>query len=373
MELAIKVLSWLVKARRTLTVRELQLAVSVDQGCTTFDDQSLPDKKTLLDVCAGLATIDAKTDTIRLAHYTVQEYLLENMIIPKDADLKLVIACTTFLSSDMFAEGACTSNSSLVQRYTSYPFLEYAARNLSSHLKLCDENVSKELVLRFLRSSGGVSAYLQALYSPKDYGYDSDHSCIGYWDNYHRTYCKAEIMLHAAATLGHCSAVRELLEDTQSTALDTRGAELMYLAKFWKHHALIQLLVEKGVNRTAAQTRQWTEMHVLLARPMRGQTEVATSRLNQYKLETEFHDNDQVTHITYRTDLAAREERVATKTTWVSKRKIGEGGFAAIWLEEEVGSGELRAVKKVSRNVAQDVRELEIMARVVDVRTCRPR
>ncbi|RPB08944.1 hypothetical protein P167DRAFT_478493, partial [Morchella conica CCBAS932] len=73
-ELAMRVLTWIVKARSVLSVRELQLAVSVDEKCTVFEEFSLPDRKTLLDVCGGFASIDEK-DRVVLVHLTVHEYL----------------------------------------------------------------------------------------------------------------------------------------------------------------------------------------------------------------------------------------------------------------------------------------------------------
>jgi hypothetical protein len=91
-ELALKILFWLANARRVLTVRELQVAVSIENDCPTFEKTALADRNTLLDVCAGLMTIDQENneeendlkDTVRLAHYTIQEYLLRKSIIPND-------------------------------------------------------------------------------------------------------------------------------------------------------------------------------------------------------------------------------------------------------------------------------------------------
>lgn len=55
-DLALKTLSWVVKAQRVLTVSELQMALSVEQGQADFDVKNLPDRKTVLGVCASLVT-----------------------------------------------------------------------------------------------------------------------------------------------------------------------------------------------------------------------------------------------------------------------------------------------------------------------------
>lgn len=143
-ELAFKIISWFVKAQRVPIVRELQLAVSVEQDSTIFDEMALPDRNTLLDVCASLVTVDGKEGTVRLAHYTVQEYLLRKSIVPEDADLRLAMACTTFLSLDIFTGGACISESSFESRLDSWPFLDYTAQNLSLHVRMCDKTLTKE-------------------------------------------------------------------------------------------------------------------------------------------------------------------------------------------------------------------------------------
>lgn len=194
-ELAFKVLTWLVRARRILTVRELQLAVSMSGDCTTFDNSALPDRNTLLDVCASLVMVDEKEDTIRLVHYTVQEYLLRNAIISDDigSNSMITAVCITFLSFDIFLEGACTSDKSLQDRWNLYPFLDYAAKQLSSHLGGCNEALSTEPILRFLSEEGNVASYVQALYVQRGAGREGAYGI----------YPKGQKALHVAATLGH--------------------------------------------------------------------------------------------------------------------------------------------------------------------------
>lgn len=98
-ELAIRVLSWLVKARKVLTIHQLHEAVTADEGCTTFEESDLPHMQTMIDVCARLVNFDKDSDTIRLIHYTAQEYLLTHPIILENANFKVVGACITYLSS----------------------------------------------------------------------------------------------------------------------------------------------------------------------------------------------------------------------------------------------------------------------------------
>lgn len=99
-DLAFKVLSWLVMAKRVLSLRQILMAVSIEEGTTNLDDQEdLPEISTLLEVCASLVTIDKKSKTIRLAHYTIQEYLELSSAFSQNAKTIASISCTTFFSS----------------------------------------------------------------------------------------------------------------------------------------------------------------------------------------------------------------------------------------------------------------------------------
>src|ERR1700753_279501 len=80
-DLGMKVLMWLHIAYRPLTVQELQVALAVEPGDQelAMDNIMLPQR--LLDCCLGLVVIDAKTDTVRFVHYTLEEYFKKNSSI----------------------------------------------------------------------------------------------------------------------------------------------------------------------------------------------------------------------------------------------------------------------------------------------------
>ncbi|KAH0603494.1 uncharacterized protein H6S33_007816 [Morchella sextelata] len=186
-ELALKILFWLANARRVLTVRELQVTVSIENDCPTFEKTALADRNTLLDVCAGLMTIDQENneeendlkDTVRLAHYTIQEYLLRKSITPNDGDMQIATACITFISYDHFTQGACTPHKSdesngpdgsngsdepdKSDEYRSYlhTFLKYVVVYLTIHLGECDETLTTQLVLQFLENPQVFLVYVE--------------------------------------------------------------------------------------------------------------------------------------------------------------------------------------------------------------------
>jgi hypothetical protein len=90
-ELAFRILCWLTMAWRVLSIEELQVAVSVERNQCALDPDDLRTPERLIEVCAGLAVMGKETNTIRLAHATVREYLLETPdILPPDPNWVLV-------------------------------------------------------------------------------------------------------------------------------------------------------------------------------------------------------------------------------------------------------------------------------------------
>jgi hypothetical protein len=287
-DLAFKILSWLVIARRTLTVDEVRTAVSIRLNKYEPDELNLPDTTTMLDVCASLVTIDGRSNTIRLAHYTVQEYLIKSSIFPKFTDLKFAMACATYLSFNAFAQGVCMSYDSLEARTQSYPFLDYAARYLPSHLRSCDEEFPTDVVLKFLGSPGSIASCLQVVhfhqglwnshnaypkgYAPIHLASEIGHQMTVQWLLDHGAEISAQdeakqTALHKAASEGHEAVIRLLLErgDDISTR-DITGTIPLLLAAYRGHEAAVELLLEKGSDISASGFDERTALHVAAAR-----------------------------------------------------------------------------------------------------------
>lgn len=203
-QLALNILSWLVKARRILNVEELRVAVSVMPGQYELDEWDLPDRTILTDVCAGLVRIDDKTDTIRLVHYTTQEYLKKE--IPKDADFYIAMACTTYLSFNVFAGGTARNTKSRLGK--SYPFLVYAARYFLYHLKACDQRSTTALLLKFLASPGNVFTSRKVIKSSKTPHHSNP--------------------LHLAVSIGHYEVACLLLEGADLSLSDNDQLRLLF-------------------------------------------------------------------------------------------------------------------------------------------------
>ncbi len=74
-QLARQVISWIFYAKRPLKVSELRAILAVGPEDTKFDPSGLHERDLILEVCCGLVFIDEQDETIRLVHYSLQEYL----------------------------------------------------------------------------------------------------------------------------------------------------------------------------------------------------------------------------------------------------------------------------------------------------------
>ncbi|KAL7938651.1 hypothetical protein V8C35DRAFT_288776 [Trichoderma chlorosporum] len=163
-ELAKQVLTWLICAKRVLSVAELRHAVAVKQGAAELDEDFIPDQETLGSVCAGLVTIDTESGVIRLAHYTIQEYFdREAVLWLRDAEANITRVCLTYLSFRVFGSGYCETRDEFQRRTQLYPLYKYAANCWGLHAREISTVQMEQLILSFLSSEAKVSASSQAI------------------------------------------------------------------------------------------------------------------------------------------------------------------------------------------------------------------
>ena len=125
--LGMRVLVWLHLAKRPLKLEEIQHALAVERGDIKFDVEAIPAKKRLLDCCLGLVIVDEETSTIRLVHYTLEEYFRvhSSTVFPYGYSTAAEI-CLTYLNlRELSVE--CKTYANMMQQLKKFPFLEYAS------------------------------------------------------------------------------------------------------------------------------------------------------------------------------------------------------------------------------------------------------
>ena len=71
--LAMAALMWISRSEHPIHIGELCHALAVEIGSRCMERDNIPSEKTLLASCMGLVTVD-ESSTVRLVHFTLQEY-----------------------------------------------------------------------------------------------------------------------------------------------------------------------------------------------------------------------------------------------------------------------------------------------------------
>ncbi|KAH1401028.1 hypothetical protein KXW39_003916 [Aspergillus fumigatus] len=139
--LAETVLLWVICARETLTVMQLQHMYATQEltAGMALGDDDLPDADILTGACSGLIAVDRESQAIHAIHYTVHQYFERShgqRLMA--ARLSLTKVSLAYLGLPNFLSGFCESDAAMLQRLTKYPFLEYAAKHWGSDMNLLE-------------------------------------------------------------------------------------------------------------------------------------------------------------------------------------------------------------------------------------------
>jgi len=145
--LRIAALMWISHAERPLQADELCHALEVELGSTDFNTANIPSMSTLVNCCQGLIAVDKEASTVRLIHFTLQEYLSAHPDIYSSAHSAMAEICLTYLSSQQVkALSICPSPDT--QKKT---FLEYCSVYWGVHAKRELSDYAKSLALEPLK------------------------------------------------------------------------------------------------------------------------------------------------------------------------------------------------------------------------------
>jgi len=120
--LGMEVLMWVSHSERPLRIEELCHALAVESQSTDLDFENIRQQEIVLGSCLGLAVVDKETSTVRLIHYTLQEYLSQPGIFPS-AHQTLGEICLTYLNYNL-VRGLTAKG---VPNLGDMPFLNYCS------------------------------------------------------------------------------------------------------------------------------------------------------------------------------------------------------------------------------------------------------
>ncbi|KAJ7688188.1 ankyrin repeat-containing domain protein [Mycena rosella] len=227
-QLGLLVLTWVANAKRPLAVAELQDALAVEPESTSLNVENYLNIDIILSVCAGLITVDDTTSTVRLIHYTTQNYLDSIQLAQFPMAQTIILStCLTYLSFKEFDVLPESKRAMILD----HPLLEYAQYCLL-HAKGQPEIPLQDRILDFLHQS---FKWVGVWYGPSP------------WNLPERSYF-TPLGISAACNL--CTIARYLL--AKGIPAKIKDVALC-IASCYGHIPMVQLLIDEGGNVNAAE------------------------------------------------------------------------------------------------------------------------
>ena len=131
--LGVEALMWVSNSERPLQTSELCHALGVKIGSADLDLENVPTIRTLLGCSLGLITIEASSSTVRLVHFTLQEYLSNNPSLFQSPHSMIAEVCLTYLNFQCVWELSQTLH--FAPSEPTAPLVEYASLYWGKHMR----------------------------------------------------------------------------------------------------------------------------------------------------------------------------------------------------------------------------------------------
>ena len=265
--LGMAALMWISHSERPLKVVELCHALAVEIGSPSLNDDDAPSIGTLLACCQGLVTVDKEASTIRLIHFTLQEYLRAHPEVFGRVHSTMAETCLSYLNSQQ-VKGLSTSSSSACQRT---PFIEYSSLYWGVHAKKELSDCAKLLALKLFDDYNNHISTKTLLEARKGYSYAIDFDKPPLFKGLHcaslfgiveivaglielegcdinQRDCVDNTPLVWAVINGHERVIEMLLKrgDVDPDKPGRWGQIPLYCAAFEEHAEVVKMLFERG-------------------------------------------------------------------------------------------------------------------------------
>ena len=155
--LGMEALMWISHAQRPLKANELCHALAVELDARSYNVANVPSMSTLLSCSQGLITVDKEESTVRLIHFTLQEYFSAHPDLFSRTHSAIAEVCLAYLNSEHVK--AISANRS--PNTCDTPFLEYSSVYWGVHAKRELSHYARSLALElFQEDDGHISTQL---------------------------------------------------------------------------------------------------------------------------------------------------------------------------------------------------------------------
>ena len=252
-KLGMEALMWISHSERPLKVEELCHALAVEIGTTDPSVRNVPSIRTLLSCTLGLITINEQASTVRLIHFTLQEYLAAHPNLFITPHSMMAEVCLTYLNFHSVCELSTTSNSIP----STAPFLHYASCYWGFHARKKMTEGVKHLALRLLqRDANHISVDILLHQLTLESSPRWDHLAGRHPDSGGFT------GLHCIAYMGITEIATDMvnMERWDLNGRDWNGATPLIWAIKYGNYRLVKLLLEQGVDPTLSDKQGLTPL-----------------------------------------------------------------------------------------------------------------
>ena len=137
---------WISHSKRPLNVNEICHALAVEIGSADINTNNVPSIQTVLGCCQGLATVDKGSSTIRLIHFTLNEYLSCHADLFDRPHSRIAETCLTYLNFQAIKDLSASPS----RDPRGMPFLEYSSLYWGIHMQMELSDRSRFLALDLL-------------------------------------------------------------------------------------------------------------------------------------------------------------------------------------------------------------------------------
>ena len=232
-KLGIAALMWISHSERPLKAGELCHALAVEVGSPNLNSENVPSIGTLLACCQGLVVVDKEVFTVRLIHFTLQEYLRAHPDLFGAAHSAMAEACLSYLNSRQVK----AISASLPFERQKTPFLEYSSLYWGVHAKKNLSDRSKLLALKLFGDCNNHISTKTLLKAQKPYCYGVDFNKISLFTG-----------LHWASFFGIVEIVAGLveMEGCDINQMDCGGNTPLVWAANNGHEGVVKVLLGRG-------------------------------------------------------------------------------------------------------------------------------
>jgi len=315
--LGMEALMWVLSSERPLHTTELCHALGVKIGSTDLDVENVPTIRTLLACSLGLITVEECSSTVRLVHFSLQEYLSDNLSLFQSPHSVMAEVCLTYLGFRCLQE-----LSPLSSTLSALPFARYASGYWGTHMRKggvgslaplalkhlleFEQHISSQLLfLRYYEDQSSWEDFCErrdlkgptGLHGAAFFGIVEIVATLlamKEWD-INATDARGRTVLAWAAVGGHSDVVAMILQ-RKDTEADTAGTEYgmtpLWLAAKYGHEGVVKLLLERGdVNPNTTDTEYgWAPLSLAAERGHKGVVKLLLERgdVNPNTTDTKF-------------------------------------------------------------------------------------